>query len=180
MRNLCKFSSTFFLIFCCCSFISAQVDTPRFIASTKNYGKYLDSVNKFDHPQNYGYITSIADGIIKRDDIVVGGFGVYTLSNSMSDTVFRIEYHDNIDINIYKIYYFKDNKLIYAIVELQDGRNNMKVLFHKEEIYDNEKIIWTTVQQDKKAKRYFDKTNFSMYNDGLIFFEDFKKENNRR
>lgn len=125
-------------------------------------------------------MTSVADGIIKTDGEVVGGFDIYTLSNSKGDTAFRIEYHDNLDINIYKTYYYKNDKLIYATVELQDGRNNMKVLYHKEEFYDNDKIIWTTTQQDKKENRYFDKTNFSMYNDGLKFLNDFKNENNRR
>ena len=168
------------LTFCCCGFISAQVDTSYIVTTTKNYTKYLDSVDKLDHPQNFGFMTSVADGIIKRDNIVVGGFGVYTLSNAKGDTALRIEYHDNLDINIYKTYYYKDNNLIYAVVELQDGRNNMKVLYHKEELYDADQTIWTKITQDKKANKYIDKINFSMHNDGLKFLNDFKIEYNRR
>ncbi|HEU5167846.1 MAG TPA: hypothetical protein VFU29_20010 [Chitinophagaceae bacterium] len=125
-------------------------------------------------------MTSIADGIIKKDEVVVGGFGVYTLSNAKGDTVLRIEYHDNLDINIYKTYYFRNNKLLFATVELQDGRNNMKSIYRKEEIYDETRAIWTTTQKEKKADRYSDKTDFALYNDGLKFLDDFIKDSNRR
>jgi hypothetical protein len=180
MRQILKFILTLLLTFCCCGFLSAQVDTSIIIETAKNYSKYLDSVDKLDHPQNFGYVTSVADGIIKRDDIVVGGFGIYTLSNAGGDTAFRIECHDNLDINIYKTYYYKNNKLIYAIVELQDGKNNMKNLYRKEEFYNDNKIIRTIIQSDKKAGRYYDKTSFSLYADGMKFFDDFLKDNNRR
>ena len=164
---------------CSCNFVFAQVDS-TFILETKIYAKYLDSINKLDHPQNFGFMTSIADGIIKRNRIVVGGFGVYTLSNSKGDTALRIEYHDNLDINIYKTYYFKSDKLIYATLELQDGKESMKSIYRKEELYNNDIIVWTTTDKEKSAEKYFDKTNFLLYQDGLKFLVDFKKDNNRR
>ncbi len=164
---------------CFDNFLFAQVDT-SIILETKAYAKQLDSLDKLPHLQDFGFMTSIADGIIKRDDIVVGGFGVYTLSNAKGDTALRIEYHDNLDINIYKTYYFKNNKLIFATVELQNGIDNMKCIYRKEEMYDENKIIWTSTQKEKKANRYFDKTNFAMYDDGLKFLDDFIKDNNRR
>jgi hypothetical protein len=162
-----------FTIYSC--FVFAQVDT-SLIVHTKSYVKYIDSINKLDYVREQGFVTSIADGIIKRDNLIIGGFGIYTLSNQQGDTAFRIEYHDNLEINIYKIYYYRDNKLVYATVELQDGRNNMAVLYHKEEFYDNDKIIRTTARQKKKANKYFGKINYSMYSDGLEFLNDFKKK----
>jgi hypothetical protein len=104
MGYFLKFIATIFLALCSWHFLFAQFDS-SLISETKVYAKYLDSINKLAHPQNFGFMTSIADGIIKRDDVIVGGFGIYTLSNSKGDTVLRIEYHDNLDINIYKTYY---------------------------------------------------------------------------
>ena len=179
MRHFLNFISATILTICSHNFLFAQVDT-SIVLETKIYAKQLDSLDKLPHPQDFGFMTSIADGIIKKDDIVVGGFGVYTLSNAKGDTALRIEYHDNLDINIYKTYYFKNNKLIFAIVELQDGRDNMKSIYHKEEIYAESKIIWTITQKEKKANIFFDKTNFALYDDGLKFLADFMKENNRR
>src|SRR5690349_10765504 len=104
MRYVLNLSVTLSLALFYYSTLSAQVDT-SLIAITKGYVMYLDSVDRYDYMQKGNFSTSIADGIIKRDDIVVGGFGIYTLSKLNSDTVFRIEYHDNLDMNIYKIYY---------------------------------------------------------------------------
>jgi hypothetical protein len=106
MRHFLNFTLTIILTVCSCNFLFAQVDT-SFILETKTYAKQLDSFNKLPHPQDYGLMTSIADGIITRDGIIVGGSGVYTLSNAKGDTALRIEYHDNLDINIYKTYYFR-------------------------------------------------------------------------
>ena len=149
------------------------------VSEIRTYITHIDSLHKLDHPQNFGYMTSIADGIIKRDDVTIGGFGIYTLSNAKGDTALRIEYHDNVDINIYKIYYYKTDKLIYATVELQDGRRNMKSIYRKEEFYNDGAIVFTTMQKDKRANRYFDKINFSMYEDGLKYLSDFKQQNRR-
>ena len=157
----------------------AQVDS-SVVLEIKAYAKHLDSLDKLPYPEDFGYMTSIADGIIKRDNIVVGGFGVYTLSNAKGDTVLRIEYHDNLDINIYKTYYFRNNNLIFSTVELQDESKEMKCIYHKEEAYVEKKIIWATTQKGEISDTYFYKTNFEMYNDGLKYLHDFMRENNRR
>jgi hypothetical protein len=159
--------------------VFAQVDTSS-ISQTKKYVTYLDSINNLNHLQEKGFVTTIADGIIKTDGEIVGGFSIYTLSNYKADTAFRIEYHDNLNININKTYYFKFNKLIFAKLELQDGRANMKSIYLKEEFYNNDNIVWTTTKKEKSAGKYFDKTNFILYQDGLSFLADFKKDNNRR
>lgn len=180
MSYLQKTILTLLLTCSCLGYLCAQVDTLSIIAKTKSYAQYLDSVNKPAYSRNHGYATTIADGIIKRNDIIIGGFSIYTLSNAAGDTAFRIEYHDNLDINIYKTYYYKNNKLIYATVELQGGRNNSEIIYQKEEFYDDGQITRTILQQNKKAKRYSDKTNFSLYHDGLKFLEEFKAENDSR
>ena len=157
-----------------CNSLFAQFDTSP-ISKIKCYINYIDSIEKLEYVQNLGFITSIADGIIKNGDDVIGGFGVYTLSNSKADTAFRIQYHDNLDMNIYKTYYYRSNQLLYAIVELKDWRNGMKVIYKKEEFYNDNKVIWTTLQKEKSANKYFNKTDFSLFEDGLKFIDDFKK-----
>ena len=179
MRYFINFIATIFLTICSCNFVFAQIDTSS-ISQARNYVKYIDSINKLDYVQDKGYMKSVADGIFKADGEVVGGFGIYTLSNSKGDTAFRIEYHDNLNINIYKTYYFQFDKLIYATLELQDGRSNMKSIYRKEEFYKNDNIIWTNTNKEKSAEKYFDKTNFLLYQDGLKFLADFKKDNDRR
>ena len=164
---------------CSCNSVLSQVDT-SLIGQTRNYVKYIDSINKLYYVQDKGFMTSVADGIIKTDGKVIGGFGIYTLSNSKGDTVFRIEYHDNLYINIYKTYYFKFDKLIYATLELQDGSANMKCNYRKVEFYNNDNILWTATNKEKSADKYFDKTNFLLQQDGLKFLADFKRNNNRR
>ena len=161
------------------NFLIAQGDS-SIISDARVYSKYIDSVSRLDYPQGSGFMTSIADGIIKRDEITIGGFGVYTLSNAKGDTALRIEYHDNIDVNIYKVYYYKLNILIYATVELKENRGEMKRIYWKEEVYNADGIVTGTInEKTKKANRYFEKTNFSLYADGIKFLKDFK-DNNRR
>src|SRR5436190_16268375 len=103
MRHFLLFIATILLTISSCNFVLAQVDTSS-ISQTRNYVKYIDSINKLDYVQDKGFMTSVADGSIKTNGKVVGGFGIYTLSTSKGDTAFRIEYHDNLDINIYKTY----------------------------------------------------------------------------
>jgi len=175
MRHFLLFIATILLTISSCNFVLAQVDTSS-ISQTRNYVKYIDSINKLDYVQDKGFMTSVADGSIKTNGKVVGGFGIYTLSNSKGDTAFRIEYHDNLDINIYKTYYFMFDKLIYATLELQNGSANTKSIYLKEEFYNNGNIVWTTTNEEKTAHKYSEKTNILLYKDGLNFLVDFKNE----
>jgi hypothetical protein len=36
------------------------------------------------------------------------------------------------------------------------------------------------MQKENSADNYFDKTNFTLFEDGLKYLDDFKKDNNRR
>ena len=159
-----------------CNFLFAQVDT-SYISDTKAYASYLDSINRLDHPQNFGFMTSIADGIIKRDNAIVGGFGISTLSNANGDTALRIAYHDNLNINTYKTYYFRQDKLVYAVLVLKNTNPEAKLFFRKEEFYKDNKIIWANPPGN--PGRYIDITNFSLLEDGQRFLADFKNGYNR-
>ncbi len=156
----------------------AQNDTFA-VHDTRIYAQRLDSISELGYPQDFGYMKSVADGIIKRDDVIIGGFGVYTLSNAIGDSALKIKYHDNLDVNIYKTYYYKNHELIYANVELRDRTSKQNVLYHKEEFYNNGKIVWAKTNETKKVKKYISRVKFSIYDDGLKFLDNFKKESNR-
>lgn len=177
MRHFMHFIAVILTV-CSHHTVFAQADS-SVINQTRSYAKYIDSINKLDYVQDKGFMRSIADGIIKSNDAVVGGFGIYTLSNSKGDTAFRIECHDNLNINTYKTYYFLSDKLIYATLELQDGTDHMKSIYLREEFYDKDKIIWTTIRKDKTAEKYLDKTDFLLYPNGYHVLAEFKKQNNR-
>ena len=159
---------------CYSNCLQAQ-DVTAFKEQANKYVKYVDSINELDH-QNKDFTTSIADGVIKIDDNIVGGFGIYTLANAKYDTAFRIEYSGGIDITVKKTYYYKYNKLIFARLMLKDTR---EIIYQREEVFNNDIILCTSTKKDKKANRYISETNISLFDDGLHFLEDFKKESNR-
>src|SRR5689334_4391475 len=107
MRNcILQHMSIVILAILFCQSARAQIDTDVIFA-TKRYVKYIDSINNLDGVQDRGFMKGVADGVVKTAEgntvNTVGGFGVYTLANLKWDTVFRIEYHINVPLNIYKI-----------------------------------------------------------------------------
>lgn len=176
MSILIKYLFAFCLITSVYSQSIAQKNSPL-IAEIKTYVQYIDSINNIDYTQDIGYMKSIADGVIKNNDKIIGGIGIYSLLNIKGDTAYRIEYHDNVNINIYKIYYYKSDELIYAVTELKDYKLNRQTIFRKEEFYNKGIIIYTTTKQVKNAKKYSYKTNFSMYEDGMEYLNKFNNKN---
>jgi len=176
MRYILNLVTTLCLTICTHKPVFAQVDTSS-INETRNYVHFMDSINKLDYVQDKGFITSVVDGVMKADGKVVGGFGINSLLNLKGDTAFRIEYHDNLDVNIYKTYYYRFDKLIYASLELQGARAMRNSIYLKEEFYNDGHLIRTTTRKERSAEKYFDKINFSMYGDGLTFLANFRKEN---
>ncbi len=173
MRHLTNFITTIiFSIFFCNSSI-AQTDS-FLVAEIRTYMNHIDSINSPDNAQDRGYMKSVADGIIKRDNEVAGGFGIYTLSNLNGDTVYRIAYHGNLDINTYKTYYFSKNELVYATLELKNKDSLATTFFKKEEFYNNGKLILKNPEQD--PKRYIDISEFSLLTDGKKLLTDFFKK----
>ena len=173
MRKVLFIIPSFCLILLYCNSLFSQVDS-TIVSQIKAYVKQIDSLDDLDYVQNIGLIKSVTDGEILRNKVVIGGFGIYTLSNSKSDTVLRIRYHDNVDINIYKTYYYRYNKLIYSIVELKEWRSVVKTIYRKEEFYDKERILLTTLQNEESANKFAEKTRFSLYQDGIKYINNFR------
>ncbi len=161
--------------FCYCNIAYSQIDSLSLIDETRSYVKFIDSINKLAYVQDLGFMKSVADGIIKKKKRVIGGSGVYTLSDYQGDSVFRIMYHDNLNVNIYKTYYYRLNKQVCATLELQTTDGKHIILYRKEEFYYNDTIIFTSTQKDATADKYSNKTNFNLFEDGLNFLTDFHK-----
>lgn len=174
MQQFKQFLLTIILTTCSHRFLYAQVN-PAIVSGIKVYSKQVDSLSKLSLLYNNDLMSSVSEGIIKTGKKIDGGFGLYTFSNQKGDSVFRIEYHENIDINIYKTYYFKHNNLILSKVILQEGNQGLKIIYRKEEIYEGNVCIWTNTIKEKGAERYLDKVNFSMFDDGMASLTQFLK-----
>jgi len=173
MRHFKNCIAPIILSTCLCSSLFAQSDS-LLVHQIRNYVKYIDSINSLNYVQDKGFVKSIAEGVIKRDNKVVGGYGIYSLSNLKNDTVFRIEYHDNFGINTYKTYYYQNNKIVYATLEFKNTDEQETTFFRKEEFYNDDKVILKSPEQN--PKRYIDISSFSMLDDGKKLLADFQKK----
>jgi hypothetical protein len=152
----------------------SQHDTTA-VAQIKIYTHYLDSVSEVD----FGYNTHVEDGTIIRDNVVIAGYGVYTLSNLANVTAFRIEYHDNLEVNLYKTFYYKSNLLLFAKMELKDVKGNSRVLYSREEYYKDGKLIFAQTNDTKASKAYVHRLPLPLWEEGNKFLNEFRKANSR-
>lgn len=143
--------------------VSAQPSTNADIQQIKDYVRYVDSVDLIDDFPG-GFSKSVEDGVITSEGKVIGGSGTYTSSNDRFDTVFRIEYHTNYPLNIYRIYYFMNNTLVYATLRLKDTSQELKTLYFKEEFYGDDQLIYRYPQKD--PTHYVDISNLSLHREG--------------
>ncbi len=68
------------------------------------------------------------------------GFSRETYAVTSKDSVYKIVYHDNLDNNTYRVYYFKDNKLILAKLRLEaNGQGD--ILFESEHFYLTDELV---------------------------------------
>ena len=144
------------------------------VSEIKIHIKYIDPINNLGYPQAKGYMKSVADGITKRGDKVVGGFGMYTLSNLNGYIVYSIQYPDNLNMNTYKTYYFDHNELGYGFIEFKNKDPQATTFFKKETFYYNGKLVFKNPEQD--PDRHIDISGFSLLNGGRKFLADFIKK----
>lgn len=173
------FPAILILAVCSCHTASAQTDTPA-VSEIRHYVGYIDSVSELSYEQRSNLSSSIADGVTKDDNgNVIGGFGIYTLSNQRFDTAFRIQYHSNVHVNCSKTYYYRDNKLIYARLELRDRETGTRMLYKKEEFYNNSNVVGTKIHSVKEGEQYPAWTSLSLFKDGTAYLANFIKDNKR-
>ncbi len=178
MRHLI-FIATIYLTTCGSISVFAQVDT-SLIKDTDFYLKYIDSIQRSDNIKHIGFRTFIEDGVIQKDGETVGGYEIYTLTNSKNDTVYRIEYSGGNSITINKTYYYKADKLIFARLQLINSKKGIGNIYSKTEYYSEGKTVKTDIQKEKEARNYSTEINFSLFQDGIKLLDNFKREYNRR
>ncbi|MBS1918457.1 MAG: hypothetical protein JST87_19490 [Bacteroidetes bacterium] len=142
--------------------------------------KFIDSINSSNNLKNISYNRLIDDGEIEKNGKIVGGYGIYVLSNLKNDTVFRIEYNGGVNITVNKTYYYKFNKLIFARLQLISSKKGIGKIYDKAEYYTEGKIVSTIVQKEKNSNRYSAQINLSLFQDGMQLLDDFNKDKNRR
>jgi hypothetical protein len=158
-----------------------------YIKNVRQYISYIDSLTRLKKMPN-NLAETVAEGPVtveefliskdNRDTLpkkkILGGYGKYTIQNRRGDTVYKIYYHDNIDMNLFETYYFRNNNLIGAKIELQDeGIGN--TIFSKEEYYKNSKIVFSSSTKNNLSERYQKRVEISLLETGAKFLTEFKK-----
>lgn len=158
--------------------------------SIKAYIKYVDELEDID---NKHVTRSISEGSITRVNALVskeqpqdtvwqkasGAFSLQTIHNIQADTVYRIQYHDNIDDNFYKIYYYKNNQLVAARISVVINMSG-PTLYFKEEHYKDGRITYVSPVTDKLGTDNKGRVYFSIYEDGNDALKKFLNDHKGR
>ena len=124
----------------------AQRDS-SFITEVRGYVSNMDSLILAE--PNF-IVRSIAEGPIKSTITVntsgyidssnySGGFSIYTAQNRKGDTLYRINYNDNLLMYRVENYYYRSNQLVCATLTLEDWEHGPKqIVYKKEEYYENQ------------------------------------------
>lgn len=159
------------------------------IDSIKTYKLIIDSIINKDENQKL-VIRHIIEGTLKQQIVIgnsnnrettketkFGGFGEYTYTNLKGDTVFSIMYHDNIEKNFYERYYYKNNKLVFALIELQEDGIGQS-FYKREENYSGDKLLLVKESKNEIGKEYKQRINFDLRKKGDEYLKTYlsKKE----
>lgn len=162
----------------------AQRDS-SFITEIKGYVGYIDSLIKAK--PNF-IVESIAEGPIYSTTTVngsgyvdsiqsSGGFDIYTDKNRKGDTLYRINYNDNLLLYRIETYYYRSNQLVCATLVLEDWEHGpRKTVYKKEEYYQNQN---GSIHQANKIiidfldDKYRWRADFSLSEKGLEYLKQF-------
>jgi hypothetical protein len=163
------------------------------VRSIKAYKLHIDSLIENDESQTF-VVRAISEGTIKNEivrtsivghynrrdstkEIKNGGFAKYTYDNPKSDTVFKIQYHDNIDKNFNEIYYYRDNKLVFATIKYEEnGIGN--TFYSRQEYYNNDKLIIVEETKNKIEEIYKQRLSFDLMQKGKDYLKKYFGEKN--
>jgi hypothetical protein len=182
-----KMLFTFFIAFTAghCSF--GQTSSVE-IEKIKNFIARIDSLIDDDSPQ---IGKEIADGLIKKEVVVIKtvsgrtirskptftrhGFSkttYYKRDYKKADTVYKINYHDNLDNNYNESFYYDNNKLVAAIVSI-NGNKNTPVLFSKTEYYKDDKLVFNSIYNPSNGNGYSKRIPSSFFEKGVDTLKEF-------
>jgi len=161
----------------------AQRDS-SFITEIKGYVGYIDSlirikpnfiVESIDEGPIYSTMTVDGSGYV--DSIhSSGGFEIYSDKNRKGDTLYRINYNDNLLMYRVEKYYYRANQLVCATLVLEDWKNGPKTVYKREEYYQNQNgsILRTTkIVTDLLDDKYRWRVDFSLSEEGLEYLKQF-------
>ena len=155
-----------------------------------NYVTYIDSLINKDDKQRF-IIRSIAEGKISQEIVTIqtaghlnkvdtartaisGGWSKYTYQNIKGDTIYKIEYHDNLQLNFYLTFYYRENQLIFSKLDYQ--KNGIgQTFYRKEEYYLNGKIAYSKETPNQIAEEYKNRTDINLYLKGIEYFNEYLK-----
>jgi hypothetical protein len=160
------------------------------INEIERYISFIDSLISIDHSGDKFVTTQIeGTGIevktnnvshskIRTLDTIKYGWSRKVISNLSSDTVYKIKYHDNLNANLYLLFYLKDNKLLYSQMDLKKGLTT-KILFCKKIYYHEGKAIKIKVSSKKIPVELQRRVKIEMHEVGIKYLNDFFSYNSR-
>lgn len=124
-------------------------------------------------------IATISEGTIENKKRgLKGGFSNETITNPNMDTIYLIKHTDNLDKYLIETYYFKNDKLVFSKIELQDEENEKMILFLRKDYYKDDKSVSTTFDKKESKKKYKWRTDFDPRTNGYFYYKDFKEKRN--
>ncbi len=189
MRHITIIISILLLLTCFDNSLFGQADRFEEL-SIDNYTRCVDSVINQD--KQVLITRSIAEGQISQETATTkivghdnkvdtirnktyGGWGKYSYANSNGDTVYKIEYHDNLQKNFYLIFYYRNNLLVYSKLDYQENGIG-QTFYKKEEYYKNDKVIFAVETKDKIDETYKRRADINLYAKGYDYYKDFLKD----
>jgi predicted lactoylglutathione lyase len=170
----------------------AQTDSMR-KSYINNYMSHVDSLIDTDDYEKF-VVRSIAEGQISQETLttqiagqvkkvdtmrntIYGGWSKYTYQNFKGDTVYKIQYHDNLQKNYYLTFYYKDNLLVFS--ELTEENGIGQASYKREEYYLNGQIMYFFETPGKIEDVYKSRIGINLYSRGIEYCNEFLKDNRR-
>ena len=132
-----------------CSFNSVQAQKEYFVQVDK-YVSRIDSCYKGSISQ-YKMIPDtvavmLSEGYLNSGNSA-GGFSQAVYHNSINKTIYKIVFSDNLNGNLNRSYYFRNDHLIYANLEVVD--NQSKTIYYQHQYFLNDVLLKILGQPSK-------------------------------
>lgn len=142
----------------------AQVDSGTYVKEIRGYIQQTDSLIEIRKGKTL--MESISEGPISArhdDKTFKGGYTLHTIETFRGDSVFRMIHHDNLDKNRTETFYLRNNKLVFASIELQDNPNTS--LYRREEYYlpGKDKPVVSVLVKDELPEEGLWRVEYSLH-----------------
>lgn len=107
-----------------------------------------------------------------------GGFSTMIVTDS-KNSVYSIQYHDNLLKNIYKYFYYRSDKLIFSKIMMKDNRGDNNILFLQEVFFNNDKMLLSIIDSNKLKKKYRWRIDIDPLLNGYSYLNNYKARRNK-